>query len=84
MRSIELNPNYATAYYRYGALLVVSGRPGDAVPIFEQAVKLDPLSTIIRVQFATALYNVGRTDEALAELDKVIQIDPTFSSAYRA
>ena len=47
-----------------------------------RAVALDPLSAIINTDFAEALDVAGRFDEALAQYQKAIAIDPAFAVAY--
>ena len=44
-RALELNPNYATAYYWYGFLLrEYLGRYEEALALHRKAAELDPLS----------------------------------------
>jgi TolB-like protein len=43
-RAIELNPNYASAHWRYGMALVHAGRFEEAIKEEKRALELDPLS----------------------------------------
>jgi TolB-like protein/Tfp pilus assembly protein PilF len=81
-RSIELNPNYATAYSWYADLLREMGRLDDALLQFEKALELDPLSAIINAEKAFILEEAGRFEEALAQYNRVITIDPNFRMVY--
>jgi tetratricopeptide (TPR) repeat protein len=60
------------------------GRSEEASAIVAIAVQLDPMSAIIRQNYATSLRREGRYDEAMDELEKVLVIDPGFSGAYDA
>jgi TolB-like protein/tetratricopeptide (TPR) repeat protein len=83
-RSIELNPNYATAHQWYGRLtLLATGQFDRAVAEAKRAVELDPISPIGRTDVAT-VYQVGRRyDEAIALLRSTLETDPDFYWAHR-
>jgi TolB-like protein len=83
-RSIELNPNYATAHQWYGRLtLLATGQFDRAMAEAKRAVELDPISPIGRTDVAT-VYQVGRRyDEAITQLRNVLEIDPDFYWAHR-
>ena len=82
-RSIELSPNYATAYHWYGTTLrQLTGRLEEAGILFERARELDPLSAIINAEIGTYLEELGHFDEARAQLDKVLTIDPGLGEIY--
>jgi len=40
--AIELNPSFAQAYFALGFTLTWSGRPDEAIPLFEKAARLSP------------------------------------------
>jgi len=70
-RALELAPNYADAAHWYGLFLMQSlGLPMRAIPWFEKALELDPLSGITLNNYAAALQQLGRFDEALGVLQK--------------
>jgi tetratricopeptide (TPR) repeat protein len=82
-RALELNPNYATAYYWYGGLLVgYLGRPEEALTLHRKAAELDPLSAGIIVGVGDNLASLGRFDEALARYKKALEVDPGYAGAY--
>jgi TolB-like protein/Tfp pilus assembly protein PilF len=82
-RALELNPNYARAYYWYGFLLSDSlGRYEEALALYRKAAELDPLSAPIIVAIGAALESLGRFGEALARFKKALEVDPGYSSAY--
>jgi TolB-like protein len=82
-RAIELAPGYATSYhwlaehFRFDFL-----RPDRALPLIMKAQELDPLSPVINITVAQTLGDLGRHEEALAQIDHAIKISPTFASAY--
>jgi TolB-like protein/Tfp pilus assembly protein PilF len=82
-RALELNPNYATAYYWYGDLLGSNlGRPEEALVLHRKALALDPFSVGIMNSIANDLETLGRFDEALAAYEKSLEVDPNFSESY--
>jgi TolB-like protein len=82
-RAIELAPGYATSYhwlaehYRFDFL-----RPDRALPLILKAQELDPLSPVINITVAETFRDLGRREEALAQINHAIEISPAFASAY--
>jgi TolB-like protein/Tfp pilus assembly protein PilF len=82
-RSLELNPNYVTAYHWYAILLAeVSGKREEALELIKKAAELDPRSPIILQNVGAHYATVGRFDESLAWYRKSIEVDPDFSNGY--
>ena len=82
-QAIELAPGYATSYHWLAELW--RGRlrdPDPALPLIMQALKLDPLSPVINITVAETLRDLGRRNEALAQIDHAIEVAPTYPSAY--
>ncbi len=78
-RSLELNPNNATAHYFYGfGLLVPENRMDEALEQFRTALALDPLSTIVGLNYGVTLMDAHRYPEALAQMQKIRERDPKF------
>ena len=83
LRGIELSPSYAPLFQWYGQFLwTYLARAEEAVTYSRIAAALDPRSAVINVDYSTALRSAGRYDEALAQIDKVIDIDPDFARGY--
>ena len=79
-RAIELNPNDATAHYFYAFLfLVPENRIDQALDEFRIALSLDPLSPIMNVNYGLTLMMARRFPEAIAQINKVIERDPSSS-----
>jgi TolB-like protein/Tfp pilus assembly protein PilF len=82
-RGIALAPGYATAYQWYGELLIYEfGAPDEALPMFQHAVALDPLSPIIRDMYASSLVAAGRLEQGAAENARLLAEHPGFAHAY--
>lgn len=84
-RGVELAPSYATAHQWLGEFYVDQlGRTDKALPLLERATVLDPLSPIIRKEYATALAGVQRVDEAVRILDGLLRSNPDFAPGHEA
>ena len=84
-RAIELSPGYATAYHWYGDFLEdFPHRLDEAGEMFEKALELDPVSSVMRVNMGNYLRNIGHLAEAEAIVRDVVRLDPGFASAYGA
>ena len=82
-RGIELNPNYPTAHHWYGnTYLSRTGRHDEALAEMKRAEDLDPLSLIIRADFAESYLFTRRYDEAIEQLRKTIEMDQSFQYAH--
>jgi len=80
--AIELDPSSSRAYRGYGFLMTALGRHEESVALRRRAVQLDPLSLDSRTGLAENLYNARRYDEALEELQIVLDMNPNFERAY--
>jgi serine/threonine protein kinase/tetratricopeptide (TPR) repeat protein len=80
-RSIELNPNYATAHQWYGAVLWNTGRLQEAMASERRALELDPLSSIINRNVGDVLFFQRQYDQAIEQYRKTLEFDPGFTSA---
>ena len=75
--ALNLNPNYALALNSRGIVNIYSGKPLDAVPYIERAMRLDPLSKHQYIHFLGSAYLVARNFEAAAALFKErVQLSP--------
>jgi len=65
--ALDLNPSLALAHYSLGATLVFSGRPDEAFPHLESAIRLSPCDPNLGsflVRIAEAKYRIGDDDAA--------------------
>jgi TolB-like protein/DNA-binding winged helix-turn-helix (wHTH) protein/Tfp pilus assembly protein PilF len=82
-RSLELNPNYVTAYHWYSLLLGGPlGRSDEALEQIKKAAELEPRSPVILLNVGMSYDRVGRFSESLAWYRKSIEIEPDFPGGY--
>jgi DNA-binding winged helix-turn-helix (wHTH) protein/tetratricopeptide (TPR) repeat protein len=77
-RSIDLNPNYATAHHWYHEYLVLQGRIAEATEEIKKAQELDPLSPAINAALVLPFLNSGQYDRGIEGLKRVIELEPGF------
>jgi adenylate cyclase len=78
--ALDLNPSLALAHYGLGAAFVFSGKPHDALPHLESAIRLspqDPNMGSFLVRIAEAKYLVGN-DEAAVRFALKALAQPSF------
>jgi adenylate cyclase len=71
--ALNLNQNYALALNSRGIVNIYSGKPLDAVPYIERAMRLDPLSKHQYIHFLGSAYLVAGNFEAAVALGSSIQ-----------
>ncbi|HEY5404109.1 MAG TPA: winged helix-turn-helix domain-containing protein [Pyrinomonadaceae bacterium] len=81
-RSIQLNPNYASAHSHFALYLVARERVDEAVAETNRAQELDPLSLSISASRGFLLMNARRYEEAIEQERRVIAIDPNHYQAH--
>ena len=68
-RALSLDPNDADSYVTLAKVLILRGRPEDAVDLLRQAMRLDPKSSVTHHQFILGLAKFGLEQyEEAAEL----------------
>jgi TolB-like protein/DNA-binding winged helix-turn-helix (wHTH) protein/Tfp pilus assembly protein PilF len=80
--AMALDPNDATPHHWYSGNLVVRGRFEECFHEIAIARQLDPSSLLLRESEAQWLYLARRYDEAIAETDRTLEIEPNFAWAY--
>ncbi|MEO8574439.1 MAG: tetratricopeptide repeat protein [Pyrinomonadaceae bacterium] len=81
-RAIELNPNYATAHHWYGESLSAVGRFDESFAEYARALALDPVSLPISSDLGIAYAHARQSDQAIAHLKKLAEVDPSFVRTY--
>jgi adenylate cyclase len=82
-RAVVLDPSGSDSHRGYGSALLFVGRPNEAIPMFQKAIRLNPNAhPVTFVNFGYALMNAGRFEEAVSELKKGVQRAPDFSIAH--
>ena len=82
-KALELNPQYHTIYYNLGRTLLAAGRPDEAIRTLEKGLQLYE-SAGLHTQLGLALASRSRIDEAKAQFDKALAINPSDSIAHFA
>jgi len=80
--ALALNPSLSRGHLYYSSILTVMGRFEEAVREAEAARALDPLNPGAGTTLGIRLYYAGRYQDALAALDRVLEIAPAFAPAY--
>ncbi len=81
-RAIELNPNLAIAHLFYSRYLTSLGRFNDAEKELGRAQELDPLSLQVMFDAGQLFYFQRQYDQAIAQYQKLTEIDPNYATAY--
>jgi TolB-like protein/Tfp pilus assembly protein PilF len=82
-RCLELNPNYAMAVAKYAtSYLQPVGRLEEGVKWLQRAMTLDPLSPLVRADFACNLVYRGLFDEFEREAARVLEDEPALARLY--
>lgn len=69
---LERHPDDSEAYFRLGRIAKDKGNHAEAAEYLQKAFQLDPALPGIQVHLGESLTNVGRTQEAIAVLEKEI------------
>lgn len=77
-RTIELNPEYATARQYHAFLLAAQERPDAARAEIMRAHELDPNSLYVAMDVGVISYIARSYSRAIEELSKVLEVDPHF------
>ncbi|HYN06162.1 MAG TPA: protein kinase [Vicinamibacterales bacterium] len=81
-QSVALNSNNAEALSYYALFLAFEGRADEALARAQRALEIDPLSPLINMTVGWAYFSTGRSDAALDQVGKMIEIEPDFYGAY--
>jgi TolB-like protein/DNA-binding winged helix-turn-helix (wHTH) protein len=81
--AIELNPNYAHAHHWYSQYLCEQGKFDEGVAEADRAHTLDPLNLMLGIDVGMRLYWARRYKEAIAPIQKTLELDSNFRVAHR-
>jgi TolB-like protein/Tfp pilus assembly protein PilF len=81
-RALECNAAYPDTYHFYGHYLEVIGKPDEAAAMMRKGLERDPLSGVIAGEIGGALYHARRYDEAIAQCEEAIKLEPLNALSY--
>jgi TolB-like protein/DNA-binding winged helix-turn-helix (wHTH) protein/Tfp pilus assembly protein PilF len=81
-RALDLDPNNVTTLSFYSFYLAYTGRPAKALPMAEQAVRLDPVSPNARTTLGSVLLLARRSADAARQFEEAVELDASFSFAH--
>jgi len=74
---VALNPGGTNELVNYARSLVFSGRPKEAIPLYQKAIRLNPIGpSYLYREFGFSLRGVERFEEAVSAFKKAIQLAP--------
>lgn len=82
--ALELEPDSSQTLHAYGNYLRNAGRPLEAIPVLETALRGDPLSVSILFELGKAEMYSGRPEQFIVRAEKILEIDPSSASGYTA
>jgi TolB-like protein/Flp pilus assembly protein TadD len=80
-RALELDPGNSYVLYHYAWGLDVLGRFDEAIPLYERAVQLDPLS-YSNLVLAVALWNAHQDERAIDQYQKTLDLELNNAATY--
>jgi adenylate cyclase len=76
-RAVSLNPGGAGELHAYANALRFAGRPEEAIPVYQKAIRLNPLApSFLYLSYGSTLRQTGRFEESVSAIKKAIQISP--------
>jgi TolB-like protein/DNA-binding winged helix-turn-helix (wHTH) protein/Tfp pilus assembly protein PilF len=81
-RAMALAPDDSTAHGARARIHADAGEPESAVARFDIAIALNPSDSALLVGSTTPLLYVGRTDEAIARIERAKGIDPLYPDRF--
>jgi adenylate cyclase len=82
-KAVALNPGGMFVLTSYANSLNWAGRPGEAIPLFQKTIRLNPFGpSYLYCNLGIALMNAERLEEAVSALKKAIQLTPDYILAH--
>ncbi len=81
-KCVELDPDRVDHHLLVAEIARLLGQEGEAVRSYEQALAIDPEHNRARLVLTTLLIKMERHDEALSQLNRIIEQDPNLVIAH--
>lgn len=81
--TIEISPRSAASYNNLGVLMDRRGNLLEAAKHLKKSIELRPQSNLSRQNYVWVLARLNRIDEAIAEIEEIIRINPTLPPPLR-
>jgi TolB-like protein/DNA-binding winged helix-turn-helix (wHTH) protein/Flp pilus assembly protein TadD len=84
--ALAMQPGWSPGYNQLALCALMLGHPEQALPLLEQALRLDPMPADVHTRYALmgqALLVLGRNEEAVAWLRRAVQAVPPPQTLYR-
>ncbi len=81
-RARELNPNHINGHTHFSLYYQALGKIEDALREAQQAAELDPISTIIIINFAVHLVRANQLEQAKKQIAKIFELVPDHPYAH--
>ena len=84
--TLAVRPGWSAGYNQLALCALMLGHPEQAVPLLQQALRLDPMAPDIHTRYALmgeALLTLGRNEEAAEWLRRAVQAFPPPQTLYR-
>ena len=75
-RTLEIDSDYAPAYLNLGAALFAKQQYDEAIQVYRDGIRINPLIASLHYSLSLALEHQNRTGEAQAELALALKVDP--------
>jgi TolB-like protein/thioredoxin-like negative regulator of GroEL len=80
--ALELDPNNMIAGEYLALLLAQKGRPEESVRFGRELATANPVAVNLQRVYAMTLFRARKYDEAIAQCQRVLELDPNHSAAY--
>jgi len=81
-KAVEIQPNFAAAYYNRGDALKQIGRLDDALDSYDKAIRLEPNNAFSYNNRGLVLQYLGKPSEAISSYEHAAQIKPDYADAF--
>lgn len=79
--TLRTAPNFKEGLNSLAGLLMVQERYEEALGHYQTLVEIEPGNAVVHSQIGIALFKTGKTEEALASLDRALSLNPALESA---